>query len=241
MRIDVNPRTDEARLFQISTTAALVQGVLQGALSSSLLLKNGDFGVGTFEDLDGEMVILGGKIYQVLANEAVVRRTDDFLIPFAQVCRLRSSRAVQIELVGSLAGLEEACNKLRTSDNLFYAFRIDARFDTLHARSVRSSPTATSLETAGSNEAKFAWNNTSGSLVGLWSPQFSSSFSVPGYHFHFISDDRRTGGHLLDCSFRMAVAHVQVLTEYEVALPSSGPFLRANLTVDTKAVLEKVE
>jgi acetolactate decarboxylase len=36
-----------------------------------------------------------------------------------------------------------------------------------------------------------------GTLVGLWSPGFHA-FSVCGYHFHFLSRDRRHGGYRLD-------------------------------------------
>src|ERR1700735_62979 len=52
------------RMYQISTSTALVEGVYWGSVSSSALLEQGDFGLGTFEGLDGEMVILDGEIFQ---------------------------------------------------------------------------------------------------------------------------------------------------------------------------------
>ena len=144
-------------------------------------------------------------------------------------------------MIESLKHLEEACDLCRPSENHFYAFKIDAHFKMMHARTVRPTADGVTLETAGNSEVKFTWSDVKGSLVGFWSPGFSSSFSVPGYHFHFISNDRKKGGHVLDCSFETAASHVQVLTDYEVVLPTCGPFLTADLGVDTRLVLHKVE
>jgi hypothetical protein len=83
------------RVYQISTSSALVEGVYSGSVSSSTLLEHGDFGVGTFEGLDGEMVILDGEIYQVAGN--VRQRSDEFLVPFASVTHFCEDAAFQID------------------------------------------------------------------------------------------------------------------------------------------------
>ena len=83
------------RMYQISTSTALVEGAYSGSVSSSSLLEHGDFGGGTFEGLDGEMVILDGEIYQ--AAVSVRRRTDDFLLPFASITHFRKDAVVPIE------------------------------------------------------------------------------------------------------------------------------------------------
>src|SRR5271166_2186209 len=88
------------RMYQISTSSALVEGVYSGSVSSSTLLEQGDFGVGTFEGLDGEMVILDGEIYQVAGS--VQRRTDDFLVPFAAVTHFTEDAGFQIGKFASL-------------------------------------------------------------------------------------------------------------------------------------------
>ena len=230
-----------ARLYQLSTTTALVQGVLQGALSSALLRTNGDFGIGTFEHLDGEMVMLDGRIYQMGADGIVRLREDDFMVPFAQVCRLNAPQTCSLRNVQDFAGLKAACNQCRASQNHFYAFRIDAHFASLHARSVRPPADGATLAEAGSSESVFSWTDVRGSLVGFWSPAYTGAFSVPGYHFHFLSEDRSRGGHVLDCSFAQAASYVHALTEFEVMLPTSGPFLTADLSGDPTEVLRNVE
>src|SRR5579863_5541911 len=74
-------------LFQVSTSAALVEGLYQGSVRVSRLLRHGDFGVGTFVDLDGEMVVLDGDCYQVSSDGSVARVEGDRLIPYAVVTR----------------------------------------------------------------------------------------------------------------------------------------------------------
>jgi acetolactate decarboxylase len=227
------------RLYQISTSTAVVEGVYGGSVPSSTLLENGDFGVGTFEGLDGEMVILDGEIYQ--AAGTVRRRSDDFLVPFASITHFREDAGVQIEKVASLKDIELACDPHRVSDNLFYAVRVDGVFDTIHARAVHPVPQGSRLLDAAKTQLEFHFDNVEGTLVCLWSPRYSSSFSVPGYHFHFISKDRTKGGHVLNCSAQQLRASIQIVSEYDVQLPLTGSFLTTDLDRDPASDLAKAE
>jgi acetolactate decarboxylase len=227
------------RMYQISTSTALVEGVYWGSVSSSALLDQGDFGVGTFEGLDGEMVILDGEIFQ--AAGTVRRRSDDFLVPFASVTHFHEDAVFRIENVACLKDIELACDPHRVSGNLFYALRLDGVFDTMHARAVHPVPQGTRLLDAAKTELEFDFKNVEGTLVCLWSPKYSSSFSVPGYHFHFISKDRTKGGHVLNCSARQLRASIQLVSEYDIRLPEAGSFLTADLTRDPASDLAKAE
>lgn len=227
------------RMFQISTSTALVEGVYAGSVLSSTLLQHGDFGVGTFEGLNGEMVILDGEIYQVAGN--VRRRSDDFLVPFASVTHFREDAVFRIEKVGCLKDIELACDPHRVSENLFYALRVDGVFDTIHARAVHPVPQGSRLLDAAKAQLEFHFDNVEGTLVCLWSPKYSSSFSVPGYHFHFISKDRTKGGHVLDCSAQQLHARIQTVSQYDIQLPEAGSFLTADLSRDPASDLAKTE
>jgi acetolactate decarboxylase len=226
-------------LYQISTSSALVEGVYSGSVSSSVLLEHGDFGLGTFEGLDGEMVILDGEIYQI--TEKVRHRRDDFLVPFASITHFRATSAFEIDNVACLEGIQWACDQQRISDNLFYALRLDGIFETIHARAVHAVPQNTRLLEAAKAQSEFYFNDIEGTLVGFWSPRYSSSFSVPGYHLHFISKDRTKGGHVMDCTTQKLKAGIQVLLEYDIRLPESGPFLTTNLSKDPASDLARTE
>ena len=234
-----NRETRGGSLYQISTSTALVEGVYSGSVSSSVLLEHGDFGLGTFEGLDGEMVVLDGQIYQV--TDKVRHRTDDFLVPFAAVTHFRAESSFEIENVESLKDIELACDQQRISDNLFYALRLDGIFETVHARAVHGVPQHTRLLDAAKTQSEFHFENIEGTLVGLWSPHYSSSLSVPGYHLHFISKERTEGGHVLDCSAHKLKGRIQILSEYDIQLPESGPFLTADLSKDPASDLARTE
>jgi acetolactate decarboxylase len=234
-------QTSRHRAYQISTSGALVQGASEGAVSSRRLLANGDFGLGTFEHLDGEMVVLDGIIYQVRGDGTVEARRDDFQIPFAVVSRFQADKSFEVRDMSSLDDLERACDPHRESENLFYALRVDGIFERMHTRAVKGAGEGTRLLAAAETQPEFRFTNIEGTLVCVWSPRYSSSFSIPGYHFHFISQDRTKGGHVLDCSAKGLRIGIQTLFEYDVRLPEAGSFLKENLAVDTTKDLQRAE
>ena len=226
-------------MYQISTSSALVEGVYSGSVSSSTLLEHGDFGLGTFEALSGEMIVLDGRIYQIAGD--VRLRSDDFLVPFAAVTRFHAELSFEIGRFATLQELEAACDRHRQSDNLFYALRLDGIFQTLHARAVHPVPKGTGLLDASKAEFEFHFHDLEGTVVCIWSPRYSSSFSIPGYHFHFVSSDRTKGGHVLNCSARQLRASIQTVSEYIVQLPETGLFLTTNFDKDPASDLAKAE
>ena len=52
-------------VYQTSTMGALLDGVYDGDVTIAELLRHGDFGLGTFNHLDGEMLVLDGVCYQL--------------------------------------------------------------------------------------------------------------------------------------------------------------------------------
>src|SRR2546423_2643286 len=210
-------------LYQISTSSALVEGVYSGSVCSSVLLEHGDFGLGTFEGLDGEMVILDSQIYQVA--DRVRHRTDDFLVPFASITHFRARSSFEIDNVACLKGIDLACDQQRISDNLFYALRLDGIFETIHARAVHTVPQNTRLLDAAKTQSEFHFENIEGTLVGFWSPRHPSSFSVPGYHLHFSCKHPTKGSHALDCTTQQLQPSIHILSETHIRPPDTAPFL----------------
>ena len=228
-------------LFQVSTSGALVQGVYERAVSSNLLLNYGDFGLGTFENLDGEMVVLDGAIYQVRSDGKVTKIEKDVGTPFAVVTHFVADQDQMIENASSFKDLTEICDRYRDSDNLFYAFRIDGHFGNVHTRAMRETLEGLPLAKAAAIQPEFEFTGVDGTLVGIWAPQFSSALNIAGYHFHFLSEDRSKGGHLLECSAKHLRIRVERLNDFHLSLPESEEFLRADLTKDTSTDLAYAE
>lgn len=87
---------DRETLQQFSTIDALMNRLYDGVTTVNLILKNGDTGVGTFERLDGEMVILEGKVYQVSVNGKVTVRDRTTRSPFAEVTCFDKDRKISL-------------------------------------------------------------------------------------------------------------------------------------------------
>jgi acetolactate decarboxylase len=228
-------------LFQVSTSAALVEGLYQGAVQVSRLLRHGDFGIGTFIDLDGEMVVLDGVCYQISSDGTVRTVEGERLIPYAVVTRFKPEFSKQVHQLNSFGELVSVCDQLRDSANVFFAFRVEGRFSFLKTRVMKAVPKGTTLKAAASGQEEFLFENVNGTLVGLWSPGFAGSFSVPGYHFHFLSTGRIRGGHVLECKALDVRIEGCAMNEMHVSLPETEEFLKADLTRDPHADLMSAE
>jgi acetolactate decarboxylase len=228
-------------LFQVSTSGALVQGVYEKAVSSNFLLNYGNFGLGTFENLDGEMVVVDGAIYQVRSDGKVLKIGNDVGTPFAVVTHFTADQDYTIENASTLEEITEICDQYRDSENLFYAIRIDGRFAHIHTRAMAATLDGLPLAKAAAIQLEFEFSDVEGTLVGIWAPQFSSALNIAGYHFHFLSEDRTKGGHLLECSGKNLRVRVERLNDFHLSLPESEEFLRADLTRDTSKDLAYAE
>jgi acetolactate decarboxylase len=232
---------DHATLFQVSTTGALVQGVYRGAMTLGTLKEHGDFGLGTFDGLDGEMVAFDGDFYQVHANGKIEEPADNSLVPFAVVTNFRPTRRAKLPGFRSLTELTSALDGMRRSDNLFFAVRMDGSFGSIHTRAACKAEEGVSLVSATSHQAEFTIDNATGTIVGFWSPPYARTLNVTGWHLHFLSADRKSGGHVLECSGCDLAAALQDLDDVRLAIPETREFLEADLTQDPTAALNITE
>lgn len=234
-------QVEHATLFQVSTAGALVEGLYQGEVSIGGLRDHGDFGLGTFEGLDGEMVVLDGHFYQVRADGTVREVGDEVRSPYAMVTRLQGQPNVLLPECDDLAALQAELDRHRDSQNVLYAIRVSGEFSTVVTRAVRPVPQGVRLVNAAAQQSEFEQSNLRGDLVGFWSPGYLPSVLVPGYHLHFLSEDRYFGGHLLQCSGSGLKAQVVRLADFRLALPESASFLSADFTRDPSQDLEQAE
>ena len=234
--------SENETLFQTSVISALMQGVYDGTMTFKDLGAHGDFGLGTVQALDGEMIGLDGQFYQVKSNGIAYRVNDSMKTPFAEVAFFKPEETIALNGTSNLTELESRLDGRLATRNLFYGIRIDGTFDYVKTRSVpvQSKPYPP-LSEAVKAQKVFEFHDVKGTIVGFRCPDYVNGVNVPGYHLHFITLDRSAGGHLLDFNLENASIKVDSLSEFEMALPGSEEFYQADLAEDQQAALAKVE
>lgn len=228
--------------FQYSTIQALMEGIYDGDLTFRGLRKHGDFGIGTFNALDGEMIGVDGKFYQVKVDGVAYPVVETTRTPFANVTFFRAEKTIKINKSVSYNELEKYLGELLPSANLIYAVKITGTFPFIKTRSVpRQQKPYPRLTDVVKQQAVFEFNKVKGVIVGFRTPSFLSGVNVAGYHLHFITEDRRAGGHVLD--FRMEEARIEIsqMTEFDLQLPQNAEFLQKDLMVGGEKAIDRVE
>ena len=223
-------------VYQFSTISALLEGVYDGDVTIAELLRHGDFGLGTFNHLDGEMVILDGICYRLRADGTASRAAPTDRSPFAAVTRFHSDFEIAVETRTDRAQVTAAIDRQIQSANLIYAIRITGHFAELHTRTVMAQkPPYPPLTQATEEQAETVFTDVSGTVVGFRTPDFEQGISVAGYHLHFLNGDRTGGGHVLDFSLQRGTVAVSGASQLHLSLPTSGAFLGARLSGDDLA------
>lgn len=216
-------------LFQVSTLDALALGLYQGIYSIGDLKRQGDFGLGTFDGIDGEMTILNGRFYHFHSDGILTEEPDRSRVPFAVITNFHPE--IRFATTGaSMDQLAQQIDKHLPSTNLFYAIRIHGNFSALTTRAIpKLSPPYPPLSQAIEEQIKFPLQNIDGTLVAFRCPAWVKGINQVGYHHHFISDDHTVGGHALSFTTGSVTVEVQPLRKNSVWLPDQGPFLTAPL------------
>jgi acetolactate decarboxylase len=228
-------------LYQVSTATALVQGVYQGCVTVGNLKAHGDFGLGTFDALDGEGLMMDGRIWQAHADGSVTEPPDTATAPFWVCTRFEADRTDTLASVQDWSDLTRQLDKLRGSENLFVAFRIRGHFDQITYRVACKTAAGTDLVTATSHQAEFEQDDVQGTLMGFWSPTYARTFNIPGYHLHLLTADLKHGGHVLGLRASNLKVDVMNVQNVMMALPESPQFLEADLSGDPSVALNKAE
>ncbi|MBN9644859.1 acetolactate decarboxylase [Corynebacterium mendelii] len=230
-------------IFQNSLMTALLDGIYDGQMTTSELLGHGNFGIGTFDALDGEMLIIDGICWQLnsdgTANKASLSARSPFAVVTNFVPRITASAPARLER-GEVSAFIDG---LLPSDNFMYAVKITGRFSRVDVRTVsrQHKPYPPMTEATG-DDAHLTITDTTGVVAGFRTPVYERGISVPGCHVHFIDDARTTGGHILDFVLDEGLVEICPATDLNLRLPTTLEFGQADLAPDdTAAQIEVVE
>jgi acetolactate decarboxylase len=217
-------------LWQTSMMSALLEGVYEGEVTYAELAKHGDFGLGTFNDLDGEMIAIEGRFFQLRSDGSAHAVDPAQKTPFAVMTFFRPEVAQRLKRPLTRPELYALLDALAPSQNLFYAIRIDGHFSRVVTRTVpRQMKPYRPLIAVVQEQATFEFRNVTGTIAGFRSPDYAQGLSVAGYHLHFITSDRSGGGHVLDLTSEDVTLAIDHSSGLHVELPETPAFLAAGL------------
>lgn len=220
----------EMVIYQTSLMSALLNGVYEGTTTIADLLKKGDFGVGTFNDLDGQLIVFEGNAYQLLSDGSASPAGSEKQTPFAVMTFFTPEYQYCFNDIATRADIHKVIDTQIPSDNQFCALRISGRFRTVTTRTVprQLRPYRPMLEVT-KTQPTFAFHEAQGELIGYRMPQYIQGINVAGYHEHFITEDRQGGGHILDYVLEEGIMTFGVVSKLLVDVPRHADFLRADL------------
>lgn len=229
-------------IYQTSTLHALLEGVYDGDLAVGELKGYGDMGIGTFNALDGEMVVVDGKCFKVPASGKVVEVPDSEKTPFASVTHFDADRVLVSPSVDSYETFSAWLDQMIVNKNVPVAIRVDGVFEYMKTRSVpRQSKPYPRLAKVTENQPTFEFEQVAGTIVGFRLPPFLNGVNLSGYHMHFITADRTGGGHILNFKAKDLRVTLDPSAKLHLVLPEAGAFARAALDTIDQDELKKVE
>jgi acetolactate decarboxylase len=232
--------------FQTSTLAALLDGAYDGDLTIGELRRHGDLGLGTFDALDGELVLLDGEAWRARADGTIEPVGDDERTPFAVVTPFGADTTVAVERELAHDELLALARAQAPPGSRMQALRFDGRLAAVHARSVPRQPRPyLPLVEAARSQQDFMLEQLDGTLVGFCFPALANGIELPGFHLHAITSDRSRGGHVLSARVGPGVLQVGALTDLHMELPPGIELPDAaeegDAASDRAAVLDRLE
>lgn len=236
-------KTRAGRLFQYGVSDGFVGGLYKSGYTLRQLKKEGDFGIGAPNLIDGELVMNRGKVYQSKSSGETIAAPDSLTTPLAFVCFFRPDVVFHLADPLNEKQLQHTIDSVIANHNGMFAIRVIGRFITVRTRAfppVTAEPYP-ALATILDRQRFFNYTDMNGVLIGYKMPAWVAGINIEGFHFHFLSDDLRSGGHVLSMTAADLRIEVMTLSSISVDMPTGKAFrdfpFKGGNTID----LQKVE
>lgn len=217
-------------LFQLGNASALFSGAIEGNMTYRELQSKGDFGLGTFNGIDGEMVALDGNFYKIRQKGETIPVDPNWKTPFVELVKFSQNKSIHLEKIDNYTILKKLIKSKLDNHNLPYAIKITGTFQFLKLRS--RSPRA-ALQEKDVMEITYYAENMKGTLVGFWFPDYLLTLTVPEFHFHFISDNKKISGHVLELKAKYVDVSENKINQIELMFPQTRVYKDAKITAAT--------
>ncbi len=214
------PSPWQETMTQVSTYEALQAGRYQGQVAVSNLLEYGDVGLGTYDRLDGEMVVVSGVVYQVAHTGVVSVAPPDALVPFACVTWFEPDLIFDVGSMNQKI-FQQTLQWKNPAPERIQALRVRGAFKRISLRSVpaQNEPFQPLSEVVANQQQVWDREGVRGTMVGFITPHALAGASPEGFHLHFISEDATVGGHVLDFDLAGGRIELDTTPAFHLLLP----------------------
>ncbi|HVW98283.1 MAG TPA: acetolactate decarboxylase [Mucilaginibacter sp.] len=230
-------------LYSAGYASAFIGGLYDAWYPYRDLHSHGNFGLGAPARLDGELIMLDGVLYKTQYTGKTTPIDNSGETPYAVVCFFKAKQLFKPGNTLTKAALLKYLDSVLASKNGLYAIHIKGHFRYLKTRAFPPVTQKPYLPLASMLDRQhfFEFNDIDGDLVGYRLPEFMEGPHISGYHFHFLSDDKQSGGHLIDVIAENIVIEIDQLDSYTMQLPQTDDFKNFDFKKDRKDEIKSVE
>ncbi len=221
---------DRETISQYSTLEALIEGLYDGTMTVGEMAAYGDLGLGTYNALDGEMIVIDGQFWRARHDGTVDVVPPETETPFVAVTFFDDDLIFPVSAGLDIAGLGEVMTGHVENTNSPVAVRIDGTFSSLTYRApAKQTAPYPPLADALKDQAVWTAEDIDATLVGFWFPAWLGNINVPAWHLHFVSADGSRGGHVLDLQTGKALVALDYASGVAILLPEGEGFADLDL------------
>ena len=237
--------TKDDAIHQVSLMQSFMHGAYDGVITVKELKSYGDAGLGTFEGVNGEMIVLDGVVYQAAADGSINIMKDNETVPFTTVTPFDEDEKIPEISASSFDDLTSKLDKEieKHGVNNMYVAKIKGDFSNITVRSVekQEKPYKEFTEVAKVDQKVFNYTNQTGTIVAVYFPEYMSELNMHGWHLHFLNDAKDKGGHVLGLTMKNGTGAMDTIQEFDMILPQSDSFANMNFSENMTAKIHSVE
>ena len=232
-----------SKIFQVGTFISLLNKIYRGDLTLEEIKRHADLGIGTFDDLDGELILLNGKFYKIV-DDGVVKEPDLLeKVPFFVGSFFKDEKVIEVDKKIDFDNLQEIIKNNLDSDNFIYTILVEGEFEELKLRAIRKQekPYKPIYSNEEGIQSEFSFEKEKGFLVGTFFPKYLHGINVSGLHIHFINSEKMLGGHVMNLKANFSRIKICKHLDFKCHLIHSEEVLNTEFQTNFDKEIKKVE
>ncbi len=218
-------------IYQFSHFLAVSKGCYEGEISVGELKQYGNTGLGTFNALNGELVVIDNTFYHCSNGQPRIAE-DSERLAWAAITLLQQYQVFSLSHISSLAKLQEAILNNLPSPNYPFALSIKANVQNIALGSVpKQQKPYKAISEVIEESLLINTGKRDVNIVGFYAPEFMHPIKSSGLHLHFVDEKVQIGGHILDIDLNHAEISLQQINSFNLLLPQIDLYKKAKLNI----------